>query len=218
MTTPLKARVVLADDHAVLRESLASVLEAEPDFTVVAQVGDGAAALQEVLRTEVDLALLDISMPKMTGIDVALHIAEQRPATRVVFLTMHDREDLLYRALETGASGYVLKSTAVAELVEAARAALRGEVILRPAHLRALAEAYLEGATEGAQPRGPLSDREIQVLKLVAEGHSSAEIARILMISPKTVARHRDNTLSKLGLNDRVGLTRYAIRNGLVAP
>jgi DNA-binding NarL/FixJ family response regulator len=219
VTTPLKARVLLADDHAVLLESLAAALDAEPDFEVVAQERDGAAALDAALRLDVHLALLDISMPGMNGIDVARHVAEHRPEVRVVFLTMHDSEDLLFRALSVGASGYVLKSAAVSDLLEASRAALRGEVFLYPRDLRTLAESYRDALARGeSQPPEALSDRELEVLKLVAEGRSSTDIARILVISPRTVARHRANMLAKLGMSDRVELTRYAIRRGLVTP
>ena len=219
MTTPLKARVLLADDHALLREAVRGLLDGQPDFEVVAEADDGAEAVQAALREDVDLAVLDISMPKVTGIDAARHITEQRPGTRVIMLTMHDSEDLLFRALKAGASGYVVKSAAGKDLVEAARGALRGEVFLLPREMCALAASYLAAIEEGAEdPPDVLSNREIEVLKLVAEGHSNEEIGEILVISARTVARHRANTLSKLGMTDRVELTRYAIRRGLVEP
>lgn len=219
MTTPLKARVLVADDHALLREAVRGLLDGQPDFEVVAEADDGADAVQAALHEDVDLAVLDISMPKLTGIDAARHITEQRPGTRVIMLTMHDSEDLLFRALKAGASGYVVKSAAGKDLVEAARGALRGEVFLLPREMRALAASYLTALEEGAEePPDVLSDREIEVLKLVAEGHSNEEIGEILAISARTVARHRANTLSKLGMTDRVELTRYAIRRGLVEP
>lgn len=219
MTTPLKARVLVADDHALLREAVRGLLDGQPDFEVVAEADDGAEAVQSALRHDVDLAVLDISMPKLTGIDAARHITEQRPGTRVIMLTMHDSEDLLFRALKAGASGYVVKSAAGKDLVEAARGALRGEVFLLPREMRALAASYLDALEEGAEePPDVLSDREVEVLKLVAEGHSNEEIGEILVISARTVARHRANTLSKLGMTDRVELTRYAIRRGLVEP
>lgn len=219
MTTPLKARVLVADDHALLREAVRGLLDGQPDFEVVAEADDGADAVQAALHEDVDLAVLDISMPKLTGIDAARHITEQRPGTRVIMLTMHDSEDLLFRALKAGASGYVVKSAAGKDLVEAARGALRGEVFLLPREMRALAASYLTALEEGAEePPDVLSDREIEVLKLVAEGHSNEQIGEILAISARTVARHRANTLSKLGMTDRVELTRYAIRRGLVEP
>ncbi len=219
MTVPLKARVLIADDHVLIREALAAVIDAQPDFQIVAHANDGAEAIAAALSDHIDLALLDISMPKVSGIDAARHIAEHRPDTRVVFLTMHETEDLLFRALQAGASGYVVKSAATGDLIEAARAALRGEVLLYPREMRALAESYTEALRAGHElPPEPLSHREREVLKLVAEGHSSDEIAAVLGISVKTVARHRANIFAKLGMSDRVELTRYAIRRGLIEP
>jgi DNA-binding NarL/FixJ family response regulator len=219
MSTPLTARVLIADDHVLLREALAAVIDDQPDFDVVAQADDGAAAIELALREDIDLALLDISMPKLTGIDAARHISAHRPATRVVFLTMHEDTDLLYQALRAGASGYVVKSAGTHELIEAARAALRGRVVLYPREMRALAKSFLAAVADG-QESAPdvLTDREQEVLKLVAEGHSSDQVAAILHISAKTVARHRQNIFAKLGMSDRVELTRYAIRRGLVTP
>ena len=219
MSTPLQARVLIADDHVLLREALAAVIDGHVDFRIVAQADDGAAAVESALREDIDLALLDISMPKLTGIDAARHISAQRPGTRIVFLTMHDDEDLLYQALRAGASGYVVKSSGTLELVEACRGALRGEVVLYPRHMQVLAESFLSALGNGRESAPEtLTGREQEVLKLVAEGHSSEQIAGILHISAKTVARHRQNIFAKLGMSDRVELTRYAIRRGLVAP
>ena len=155
MTTPLKARVVLADDHALLREAVRALFDAQPDFEVVAEVDDGAEAVQVTLRTPVDLAVLDISMPKLTGIDAARHITEHRPDTRVVMLTMHDSEDLLFRALKAGASGYVVKSAAGKDLIAAARGALRGEVFLYPREMRAGRGTPRRAGRRGPPRRGP---------------------------------------------------------------
>lgn len=215
MATPLKARTLLADDHAILREAVRTTLDAQPDFEVIAQAADGAEAIALALEHEIDLVVMDISMPRVTGIDAARRIVEHRPATRIVFLTMHEREDLLFQALQAGASGYVVKSAAPADLLDAARAALRGETFLYPRDLRHLASTYL---AEGEDDSDGLTAREREVLKLVAEGHTNDEIGAILLISPKTVARHRANTLAKLGMSDRVELTRYAIRRGLIEP
>jgi DNA-binding NarL/FixJ family response regulator len=203
----------------LLREALAAVIDSHPDFRVVAQADDGAAAVELALREHIDLALLDISMPTLTGIDAARQIAAHRPRTRIVFLTMHDDENLLYQALRAGASGYVVKSSGTRELVEACRASLRGDVVLYPRHMQALAESFLAAVRDGHEsaPQA-LSDREQEVLKLVAEGHVNEQIAAILHISANTVARHRQNILTKLGMSDRVELTRYAIRRGIVAP
>lgn len=205
----LRARTLIADDHELLRRAVKTTLDAEPDFEVVAEAADGAEAIDAVLRERIDLAIVDITMPKVNGINVVREIALQRPQTRVVVLTMHEREDLLQQALEAGAAGYVVKSAAPTDLVAAARAALRGDVATYPARLRQrAADPQDEGLTE----------REVEVLQLVAEGHTNAEIGRTLHISPKTVARHRANTLAKLGMRDRVELTRYAIRRGLIEP
>jgi DNA-binding NarL/FixJ family response regulator len=219
MPTPLKTRVLLADDHAVVRSGLRMVLDAQPDIQVVAEVGDGAEAVQKALNPEVDLAILDVSMPRMTGLQAVAELGRRRPDLRVLILSMHDNEQYFFEALKAGASGYVLKSAANRDLVEAVRAAMRGEPFLYPAAVRALIRDYLERARRGeATPEDPLTPREQEVVKLIAEGHTSEEIAQILVISKKTVERHRANILEKLGMRNRVDLTRYAIRRGLVEP
>jgi len=213
------ARILLADDHALVRAGIRRVLEDDPGLTVVAEAADGSEALQTALAIDVDLAILDVSMPKLTGLHVARHLAEQRPQTRVVILSMHDNEEFLFEALRSGASGYVLKSAAEHDLVNACHAALRGEPFLYPNALRALIRDHLERTRRGeAGFEGPLTPRETEVVKLIAEGHTSREIGELLSISDKTVERHRSSVLEKLGLRDRVELTRYAVRRGLVEP
>lgn len=217
--TPLKTRIMLADDHAVVRRGLRLVLESEPDLEVVAEADDGAAAIQEGLRPEVDLAILDVSMPRMTGLHAAYELHRQRPELRILILSMHENEQYLYEALRAGASGYVLKSVADRDLVEACRATMRGEPFLYPGAVTALIRDHLQRARNGEAPGGdPLSPRETEVVKMIAEGHTSREIAQTLVISEKTVERHRANVLAKLGMRDRVALTRYAIRRGLIEP
>ena len=206
MSVRTTTRVLLADDHTVVRRGLRFVLDAEPDLQVVAEAGDGAEAVEKALTDEIDLAILDVSMPRMTGIQAAEELTRRRPELRVLILSMHDNEQYFFEALKAGASGYVLKSAADRDLVEACRATMRGEPFLYPA------------AGEGEQPREVLTPRELQILKLIAEAHSSKEIAQMLVISVKTVERHRANILEKLGMRDRVELTRYAIRRGLVEP
>jgi DNA-binding NarL/FixJ family response regulator len=219
VTVPLKARVLLADDHTLVREGLRLLVDAHPDFTVVAEAGDGAEAVQRALGEDVDLAILDVSMPRLTGLQAAAEITRRSPSTRTLMLSMHDKEQYFFEALKAGASGYVLKSAANRDLIEACRAALRGEPFLYPAAVRALVRDYLERAAHGeATPEDPLTPRETEILKLIAEGHSSDEIATMLVISKKTVDRHRANVLGKLGMSNRVELTRYAIRRGLVEP
>jgi DNA-binding NarL/FixJ family response regulator len=219
LTVPLKTRILLADDHAVVRRGLGLVLDAEPDLEVVAEASDGAEAVERSLSEEVDLVILDVTMPRMTGLQAARELAQRRPDLRILILSMHDNERYFFEALRAGASGYVLKSVADRELVEACRATMRGEPFLYPGAVKALVREYLARARHGeAVSDDPLTPRESEIVKLVAEGYSSREIAHTLTISEKTVERHRANVLEKLGLRDRVALTRYAIRWGLIEP
>ena len=217
--TPLKTRILLADDHPVVRRGLRLVLDAEPDLEVVAEAGTGAEAVEHALDEDVDLAILDIAMPRLTGLQAASEISRRAPEVRVLILSMHDNEQYLFEALRAGASGYVLKSAADRDLIEACRAAMRGEPFLYPGAVRALVRDFIERAERGERvPDDPLTPRELEVVKLIAEAMTSREIAETLVISEKTVERHRANILEKLGMRDRVELTRYAIRRGLVAP
>jgi DNA-binding NarL/FixJ family response regulator len=219
MSVPLKARILLADDHEVVRDGLRMLIDAQPDLEVAALASDGAEAVERALRDEVDLVVLDVAMPKMTGLNAARRITEQRPDMKLLILSMHDNELYFFEALRAGAGGYVLKSAAGRDLVEACRAVLRGEPFIYPSAVRALVRDYLERARSGTDQReDPLSQRETEVTKLVAEGCTTREIAQTLTISEKTVERHRSNVLAKLGMRDRVELTRYAIRRGLVEP
>jgi DNA-binding NarL/FixJ family response regulator len=219
MTTPLKIRVLLADDHEMVRSGLRLVLEAESDIEVVAEASDGVQALQQALSGEVDLTVLDVSMPRMTGLQAAAELHRRRPELRILMLSMHENEQYFFEALKAGASGYVLKTAANRDLVEACRACMRGEAFLYPPAVATLVRDYLEGASRGeAPPEDPLTARELEVVKLIAEGHTSDEIAAQLVLSKKTVERHRANVLGKLGMRNRVELTRYAIRRGLVEP
>ena len=216
MISATPTRVLLADDHHVVRHGLRLLIDAEPDLSVVAEAGDGIEALQAALETEIDLAILDVSMPRMTGINAAREILGVRPRVRVLMLSMHDSTEYLFEALRAGASGYVLKSGADRDLIEACRAAMRDEPFLYPSAIRTLIRHHLDLQTgEGNEI---LTPRESEIVKLIAEAHSSKEIAELLVISPKTVERHRANILQKLGMSDRVELTRYAIRQGLVEP
>jgi DNA-binding NarL/FixJ family response regulator len=210
-------RILLADDHAVVRHGLRLTLEAHADLRVVAEVSDGAEAVQTALQQPIDLAVLDVTMPRLTGIQAARQITEQRPDVVVLILSMHDNEQFFFEALRAGASGYVLKSAAHQDLVAACRAAMRGEPFLYPKGVAALVRSFLDGGS-AERSLDPLTDRESEVVKLIAEGHTGREIAQVLHIAEKTVERHRANVLEKLGLKDRVALTRYAIRRGLVEP
>jgi DNA-binding NarL/FixJ family response regulator len=219
MTTPLKTRILIADDHPIVLRGLRTVLNGQPDFEVVAEATDGEDAVEQALGQDVHLAILDISMPRKTGLQAAREISRRRPDVRVLILSMHDNEQYLFEAIKAGASGYVLKSAVDRDLVEACRAAMRGEPFLYPGGVRALMRDYVERARAGEVGRGDLlTPREEEIVKLVAEAHTNEEIGELLYISKKTVERHRANILEKLGMRDRVELTRYAIRRGLVEP
>lgn len=212
----LKTRILLADDHGLVRRGLRLILNAQSDLEVAAEANDGAAAVELALDPDIDLAILDISMPRMTGLQAAKELQQRRPDLRILVLSMHESEQYLYQALRAGASGYVVKRAADRDLVEACRAAMRGEPFLYPAAVTALIADSLRRERNGEEPRDPLTPRETEVVKLVAESYTNQQIAEALVISPKTVERHRANILEKLGMRDRVELTRYAIRNGLV--
>ena len=219
MTVPLRTRIVLADDHAMVRRGLRMVLEAEPDMAVVGEADDGAEAVKLALDTDADLVVLDVALPRLTGLQAAAELKQRRPELRTLMLSMYDSEQYFFEALKAGASGYVLKSAADRDLVEAVRAAVRGEPFLYPAAVSALIRDYLDRASQGEEtPSDPLTPRELEIVKLVAEGHTTDEIASTLVISKRTVEHHRSHILEKLGMRDRVELARYAIRRGLVEP
>jgi DNA-binding NarL/FixJ family response regulator len=219
MTTPLKTRILVADDHPIVLRGLKTVLNAQPDCEVVAEATDGDEAVALALTEDIHLAILDISMPRKTGLQAAREITHRKPGVRVLMLSMHDSEQYLFEAIKVGAAGYVLKSAVDRDLVEACRAAMRGEPFLYPGAVRALMREYVERARAGDVGRGELlTPREEEIVKLVAEAHTNEEIGELLTISKKTVERHRANILEKLGMRDRVELTRYAIRRGLVQP
>jgi DNA-binding NarL/FixJ family response regulator len=219
VSTPLKTRVLIADDHTIVRRGLRALLDEVPDLEVVAEAADGADAVSRVLEGDVHLAVLDITMPRMTGLQAVQEIARRAPQVKTLILSMHEDEQYFFQALRMGASGYVLKSAADRDLVEACRAAMRGEPFVHAGAVTALIEDYLERVRRGdAADVDPLTPREQQVVKLIAEAYTNEQIARELVISVKTVERHRANLMEKLGMRDRVQLTRYAIRRGLVVP
>ncbi len=216
--TPLKTRILIADDHPIVLRGLRIVLNAQPDLEVIAEASDGDQAVKQALAHDAHLAILDISMPRKTGLQAAREITQRKPEMRVLMLSMHDNEQYLFEAISAGASGYVLKSAVDRDLVEACRATMRGQPFLYPDGVRALMRDYLERARGGEDQRELLTPREEEILKLVAEAHTNDEIGALLHISKKTVERHRANILEKLGMRDRVELTRYAIRRGLIEP
>jgi DNA-binding NarL/FixJ family response regulator len=215
----MTVRILLADDHALVRTGLRRILEAEPDLTVIAEAADGAQAVELARSTAPDLVVLDVSMPRMTGLQAAREISRRSPSVPILMLSMHDNEQYFFSALQAGASGYVLKSAADEDLLAACRAAMRGESFLYAGVAGALVRDFLDRMRRGERrPRTVLTNREEEVVKLIAEGYSSKEIADELVISVKTVERHRSNVLAKLGMRDRTELTRYAIRAGLIEP
>jgi DNA-binding NarL/FixJ family response regulator len=206
---------MVADDHALVRDGLKHVIDAEPDLEVVAEAADGAEALERALVDDIDLAILDISMPRMTGLQAARELSRRRPQLRLLILSMYENEQFLFEALKVGASGYVLKSGADDDIVEACRAAMRGHSFLYPSAVNTLVRDFLD-RSDKAVDYDPLTPRELEVLKLIAEGKTTKEIAELLVLSVKTVERHRADILHRLGMRDRVDLTRYAIRRGLI--
>jgi DNA-binding NarL/FixJ family response regulator len=219
VTRPATTRILLADDHALVRRGVRLILDNEPDLTVVAEAGDGAEALALARAHDIDLAVLDVAMPRLTGLQAARELSRRSPATRILLLSMYDNDQYFFEALRAGASGYVLKSVADRDLVEACRAVVREEPFIYPEALTALMREYGQRAGRGQRlPGSVLSAREEEVVKLIAEGRSSQEIADLLVISVKTVERQRANILAKLEMRDRTQLTRYAIRAGLIEP
>jgi DNA-binding NarL/FixJ family response regulator len=217
MPIPLVTRILVADDHPIVRSGLRKVLDAKADMQVVAEAEDGAEAVRRALAEDVHVAILDVSMPKMTGIQAAEELHARKPELKLLMLSMYDSEQFLFESLRAGASGYVLKSGADQDIVEAVRRTMRGQSFLYPSAISTLVRDFVDrGRPDDEQQLDILTPRELQVLKLIAEAYSSKQIAQELVISVKTVERHRQNILDKLGMSDRVELTRYAIRRGLI--
>ncbi len=208
-------RILIADDHGIVRSGLRLLLERQPDLEVVGEAADGAEARDLAVRERPDLAILDVKMPKLTGLQATREIKQQAPEVAVLILSMHDDERYLFEALKAGASGYVLKAQADTDLLAAIRAVGRGEPFLAPEAQRSLIRDLLERGPDGGER---LTPREEEIVKLVVEANTTREIASILHLSEKTVENHRSNAMRKLGMRDRVELVRYAIRRGLIDP
>ncbi|HZN88647.1 MAG TPA: response regulator transcription factor [Thermoleophilaceae bacterium] len=208
--------IVIADDHGIVRSGLRMLIERQGDMEVVAEADDGVAALETTQALRPDVAVLDVSMPRMTGLQAAREIRAHVPDTRVLLLSMHDDERYFLEGLEAGAAGYVLKRAADTDLIDAVRTVACGRSFLSDDAQRALMDAWLEGGL--AEPDDPLTPRELEVVKLIAEAYTNRQIAETLKLAEKTVESHRANVLSKLGMRDRVEIVRYAIRRGLVEP
>jgi DNA-binding NarL/FixJ family response regulator len=209
-------RLLIADDHGVVRGGLRLLLDRQPDMEVVGEAADGAEAVAEALAHRPDLAILDVAMPRLTGLQATREIKALAPEIDVLILSMHDDEHYLYEALKAGASGYVLKQKADQDLVDAVRAVARGDSFLTNSAQRSLVREWMADPSSG--PREPLSPREQEILKLIADAHTNREISELLGLSEKTVESHRGSILRKLGMRDRVELVRYAIRRGLIEP
>jgi DNA-binding NarL/FixJ family response regulator len=218
MPIPLVTQILIADDHPIVRSGLRQVIDAKADLRVVAEAADGHEAVEKALSEPVHLVILDVSMPKLTGIQAAAELHKRKPELKLLMLSMYDSEQFLFESLKAGASGYVLKSSADENIVEACRAAMRGQSFLYPSAVTTLIQDYVARGGEGQTQFDVLTARELEVLKLIAEANTSKQIAEQLVISIKTVERHRQNILEKLGMRDRVELTRYAIRRGLIQP
>ena len=207
---------LVADDHGIVRSGVRMLLDQQEGISVVAEAEDGIEAVEAAIKHKPDVAVLDVSMPRMTGIQATHEIKQHVPDTAVVLLSMHDDQRYFYDALKAGAAGYVLKRSADSQLVDAIHAALRGEPFMSPVAEEELIRNWLE--EEGDTRSGELTQRELEVVKLIAEAHTNKQIAQILTLSEKTVESHRGNVLAKLGMRDRVELVRYAIRRGLIEP
>jgi DNA-binding NarL/FixJ family response regulator len=209
-------KILVADDHGIVRAGIRLLLERQSDLQVVAEASDGVEAVEQALAVRPDLCILDVGMPRLTGLQAAREIRSHLPNARVLMLSMHDDEHYLFEALKAGASGYVLKREADQDLVGAIRAVGSGEAFLTNAAERSIIREWMDDGADG--PAIPLTPREEEVVKLIAEAYTNTQIAEILHLSEKTVESHRANVLRKLGMRDRVELVRYAIKRGLVEP
>lgn len=208
-----RIRVLVADDHAILREGIKSLLAEHEEIEIVGEAADGVEAVEKVRSLKPDIVLLDIGMPRMNGIEATRQITKEVPETRVLILTMHEDEEYIFPIFQAGASGYVLKRTAMSELVSAIRAVFQGHTILHPV----VAQRVIDEPREETDNYDGLTERELEVLTLIADGLTNQKIADQLFISVKTVQAHRANIMEKLDLHDRVDLTKYAIRKGLIS-
>ena len=215
----MKIRILLADDHTILRAGLKMMLNAQPDMEVVGEAPDGRQAIQEVQRLLPDIVLMDITMPDLSGIEATRQIKKALPDVKVLVLTMHENDEYVFQALRAGASGYMLKEAADTELISALHVVQSGQFYLSPTAQSVMVGDYLQRVRTGEEKDSynSLTEREREILKLVAEGHTNNQIAEILVISPKTVDTHRTHVMDKLTLHSRAELVKYALRLGLLA-
>lgn len=211
-------RVLIAEDHSIVRDGLRMLLQSASDFVVVAEAADGREAVARAKESQPDVAILDISMPDLNGLDATRLLKIESPQTQVLILTMHESDEYFFRALQAGATGYVLKKAATQDLLSAVRAVARGEAFLYPSVAKKLIGDYLNRVQTDAAPSdyARLSDREREVLILIAEGVSNQQIAERLVISTSTVQTHRAHILEKLGLQTTADIVKYAVQHGLI--
>jgi two-component system response regulator NreC len=211
-------RVVVVDDHTLMRQGLVGLLDEDPDLVVVGQAGDASSALDIIEETRPDVVLMDVGLPGVSGLELTVRVKRIVPDIRVLVLTMYEREDYLFEALQAGASGYVLKGADIQDLLTAVRTVARGETYVYQSLTGKLVADYLSRIEDGADRKDydGLSKREREVLALIAEGLTTSQIAERLYLSPHTVQTHRDHVMTKLDLHSRVALTKYAIRKGLI--
>lgn len=207
-------QVLVVDDHTLIRQGIVGLLNGQPDINVVGEAGSGQAGLDAAVKLEPDVVLMDIAMPGISGLEATRNLRARCPSAQVLILTIHDREDYLFEALRAGAVGYVLKGADVQDLLVAVRSAARGQVYLYPTVAKALVAQYLESARAGVT-KARLSDREREILHLIAQGKTTAEIAEVLVLSPHTIQSHREHIMAKLDLHTKADLIKYAISSGL---
>jgi DNA-binding NarL/FixJ family response regulator len=214
-----KIRVLVVDDHTIVRDGICALLALTGDIEVVGEATNGNEALKMVKELSPDVVLMDISMPVMGGLEATRRINKESPATKVLVLTQYDDKEYVFPVIESGASGFISKAAASSELVSGIRAVHRGDSYLSPSVAKLLVENYQTTASERAShdPYGQLTERERDVLKLLAEGHSTQEIADTLVITPKTVEGHKTNLMAKLGVHNRIDLVKYALRKGIIS-
>jgi len=211
-------RVLLAEDHQLVRAGIHALLDRMPGVEVVAEVSDGVEALRVVEAIQPDLVLMDVAMPGLNGLEAAGRIAKQWPAVRIIMLSMHANEEYLRQALQAGAMGYLLKGADLVELEQAIRTVSRGEPYLTPSVVRYTIDVYRQGGVRELAPVDRLSPRQREILQLIAEGHSTKEMAYRLKLSAKTVETHRAQLMERLDIHDIAGLVRFAIKAGLTHP
>ena len=213
-----KIRVLVVDDHTLFRQGIVGLLDSQPDIEVVGQAGEAQGAMDAAVRLSPDILLMDVTMPGTSGLDAAAEIKSRCPSLQILILTIHDREDYLFRALRAGASGYVLKGADIHDLLTAVRTAHQGEIYLYPSVTKQLVGEYLRQARSGEEQatHDQLSKREREILRFIAEGKTTPEIAATLFLSPHTVQSHRDHIMTKLDLHSKAALIKYAIAKGLI--